>query len=200
MNRRPAVALALALGITVGLALLFQGETSLSRHAPSSGEAETARPLTAALSSPEKVGAASGDLPNVETPPAHHPAVAAPPGVSASAEDAKLMSRPLVLPEPSSREGAADVDKVFLMVRNYRTVLGENPEGTNAEIMKAVMGNNPKHVNLGPPDGMKLNADGELIDRWGTPLFFHQLSKDQMEIRSAGPDKIMWNGDDIVTQ
>ena len=85
------------------------------------------------------------------------------------------------------------------MLRAYRTIAGENPVGTNAEIMKAIMGGNPKGAQLGPPDGQTLNADGELIDRWGTPYFFHQLSKDLMEIQSAGPDRRMGTQDDLVS-
>lgn len=91
-----------------------------------------------------------------------------------------------------------EIDQVNLMIRDYRTLAGENPVGTNSEIMAAVMGNNPKQAKLGPPAGVKLNEKGELIDRWGTPYFFHQLSGDHMEIRSAGPDKIMWTQDDPV--
>ncbi len=90
------------------------------------------------------------------------------------------------------------LDQVNLMIRDYRTIAGENPVGTNAEVMAAVMGDNPKHAKLGPPEGAQLNETGELIDRWGTPYFFHQLSKSHMEIRSAGPDKIMWTDDDPV--
>ena len=37
-----------------------------------------------------------------------------------------------------------------------------------------------------------------ILDRWGAPYFFHQLSKNEMEIRSAGPDKAMWTNDDVV--
>jgi len=84
------------------------------------------------------------------------------------------------------------------MFRDYRTITGENPVGTNAEIMKSVMGGNPKGAMLGPPEGQLVNENGELIDRWGTPYFFHQLTKDLMEIHSAGPDRRMWTDDDIV--
>lgn len=87
-----------------------------------------------------------------------------------------------------------------MMIRDFRTRLGENPVGDNAEIMKAVMGGNPVNARLGPPAGQSLNEQGELVDRWGTPYFFHQLSKDSMEIRSAGPDRILWTPDDLVTK
>ena len=95
-------------------------------------------------------------------------------------------------------KAAIDLDKVSLMLRDYRTRMGENPTGTNAEIMKAVMGGNPKKAQLGPPEGQQVNGNGELVDRWGTPYFFHQMSKSDMEIRSAGPDRKMWTDDDVV--
>ena len=47
---------------------------------------------------------------------------------------------------------------------------------------------------------MRINARGELIDNWGTPFFFHQVSGTEMEIRSAGPDMKMWTADDLVTK
>ena len=95
-------------------------------------------------------------------------------------------------------EVAADFDRIALMLRDYRSLTGENPVGTNAEIMRAIMGGNPQGAQLGPPAGQQLNASGELIDRWGTPYFFHQLSKDLMEIHSAGPDRRLGNDDDLV--
>lgn len=108
-------------------------------------------------------------------------------------------AEPLVQ-QPADPEATIEADKVSLMLRDYRTLFQENPVGTNAEIMKSIMAGNPKQAVLGPPEGQKLNAKGELLDKWGTPYFFHQLSAKQMEIHSAGPDKIMWNGDDIVVQ
>lgn len=101
---------------------------------------------------------------------------------------------------PPDEAALAEIDKVGLMLRDYRTLAGENPVGTNAEIMASIMGGNPKQAMLGPPEGMQLNDKGELIDRWGTPYFFHQLSRDHMEIRSAGPDKLMWTEDDPVVK
>jgi hypothetical protein len=101
---------------------------------------------------------------------------------------------------PADEAAMIEADKVSLMVRDYRTVAGENPVGTNAEIMASVTGGNPKGATLGPPEGMSLNENGELIDRWGTPYFFHQLSRDQMEIRSAGADRVMWTDDDAIAK
>lgn len=73
-----------------------------------------------------------------------------------------------------------------------------NPVGDNAEIVRALAGDNPHALVLLPPDHPSIGADGTLRDRWGMPLFFHQLSGHAMEIRSAGPDRRFRTDDDIV--
>jgi hypothetical protein len=99
-------------------------------------------------------------------------------------------------PQRPDAELVAALDEVRLMIRDYHTALGENPVGTNAEIMQAINGRNAKQVKIGPPAGQTMNEKGELVDRWGTPYFFHQISGTEMEIRSAGPDRVMGTGDD----
>lgn len=84
-------------------------------------------------------------------------------------------------------------------VRLYQAQFRENPVGDNAEISRALTGENPKQaVFAQPEDGLKLNSLGQMIDNWGTPIFFHSLSRSEMEIRSAGPDRRMWTSDDLV--
>jgi hypothetical protein len=85
-------------------------------------------------------------------------------------------------------------------IRQYGAMFGGNPVGTNPEITRALMGNNPKHINFLKDDGNRVNSNGELVDGWGTPYFFHQLSGSEMEIRSAGPDRKMWTTDDLVVK
>ena len=106
-------------------------------------------------------------------------------------------AQPFTLPDEAALR---EIDQVSLMIRDYRTFARENPVGTNAEIMEAIMGKNAKGATFGPPEGMQLNENGELTDRWGTAYFFHQLSRDHMEIRSAGADKVMWTDDDAVVK
>ena len=36
--------------------------------------------------------------------------------------------------------------------------------------------------------------------RWNTPYFFHQISGKQMEIHSAGPDRVRGTADDVVAK
>ncbi len=91
---------------------------------------------------------------------------------------------------------AEDLNAVDGTIRNFQDVHGENPVGSNAEITAALLGNNLKQIKLELPTGSRLNSESEMCDRWGTPYFFHQVSKTEMEIRSAGPDRQMWTGDD----
>jgi hypothetical protein len=85
-------------------------------------------------------------------------------------------------------------------VRQFGDMFGGNPVGTNPEITRALAGDNPKHINFLKADGNRVNAQGELIDPWGNPYFFHQLSGSDMEIRSAGPDGKMYTSDDLVVR
>lgn len=73
-----------------------------------------------------------------------------------------------------------------------------NPVGENVEITAALTGRNPLKLALIPANHPAINRRGELCDRWTTPLFFHQISGTQMELRSAGPDRKLYTSDDLV--
>ncbi len=95
----------------------------------------------------------------------------------------------------------AAVQNIRRAVRQYGQMFGGDPVGNNPEITAELAGKNPKQINfLSGEDGMQINQNGELVDAWGTPYFFHQLSGTDMEVRSAGPDRKMWTSDDIVTR
>lgn len=84
-------------------------------------------------------------------------------------------------------------------VVNYGSTFSGNPVGTNPEIAAALNGENPKQIKfIDSEAGLRINGKGELVDSWGTPFFFHQLSASDTEVRSAGPDKVMWTQDDLV--
>jgi len=85
-------------------------------------------------------------------------------------------------------------------IQQYGAAFGENPVGTNPEITAALHGENAKQIDFLKQDGNRVNAKGELVDAWGTPYFFHQLSAKEMQIRSAGPDRVMYTGDDLITR
>lgn len=81
----------------------------------------------------------------------------------------------------------------------YRSAThGLDPVGENKEITAVLTGRNALGFAFVAPDSPAINADGELVDRWGNPFFFHALAGDQMEIRSAGPDHRLYTSDDFV--
>jgi hypothetical protein len=104
-------------------------------------------------------------------------------------------------PEFTNVAPAAVMDHMRNTIHLYASMFGGNPVGTNPEITAALNGDNPKGANfIKPEDGMRINAKGELVDPWGTPFFFHQISGTEMEIHSAGPDRVMWTADDLVVK
>lgn len=136
------------------------------------------------IDAPGSIAPPSDGAPNAVATAAHRiPAPASP-------------TAPAVVAPAGVIEITTALEEVQTMLRDYRSALGENPIGTNSEIMRAINGDNLKQVKVGPPAGQRLNAQGELIDLWGTPYFFHQISRERMEIRSAGPDRLMWTADD----
>jgi hypothetical protein len=88
------------------------------------------------------------------------------------------------------------INEIFIAYR--AATRSENPVGENVEITAALRGKNRLGYAFIPADSPALNAKGELCDRWGTPFFFHQLSGQKMEVRSAGPDRKLWTADDQV--
>jgi hypothetical protein len=126
-------------------------------------------------------------------------------GTGASAS-ASAMITPLPSGQPAPLQftnfaPATVLENMSHAFRQYNQMFGGNPVGINSEITSQLSGDNPKHINfLSPEDGMRVNEKGELVDPWGTPYFFHQLSATDMEIHSAGPDKIMWTSDDMVAR
>ena len=96
-------------------------------------------------------------------------------------------------------EPATVVQNMSRVLHQYGEMFGGNPVGNNQEITSQLTGKNPKHINfISTEAGLNINGNGELVDPWGTPYFFHQLSGSDTEIHSAGPDRVMWTSDDIV--
>lgn len=191
MSRR-VIAILLSLAV-VGLWLVSRPAPPASESVPPVPEARTV-PLVPVPTSP---AAASTPPPSTK--------IAPPPPDRTTPRDLTIPLVPSTIPgmtppPPTGLDPVTDIDfdKVSAMLRDYRTLFGGNPVGTNAEIMKSIMAGNPKGAMLGPPEGQSLNGENELLDRWGTPIFFHQLTADLMELRSAGPDRTLWTDDDLV--
>lgn len=142
------------------------------------------RAFSDAPATPDKAGAiAASPVPARNAPP--------PPAERSTLADA--------LNAPTS-DIRADLQIVNEVIQAFQTNFPRegNPVGTNPEITAVLTGKNKLRLALIPLDHPAINQAGELCDRWGTPFFFHAESAKKMEIRSAGPDRKMWNDDDAV--
>jgi len=100
-------------------------------------------------------------------------------------------------PATSIRDDLILLSNVFA---SWQTLFPQegNPWGDNRDITAALSGRNTRQVALIPPSHPAISSEGELRDRWGTPVLFHQLSGTAMELRSAGPDRVFYTADDTV--
>jgi hypothetical protein len=71
------------------------------------------------------------------------------------------------------------------------------PLSANEDWADLFRGKNAAREEFLPAQHVALNDQGQLIDRWQTPLFFHALGGGRYEIRSAGPDSKLWTEDDL---
>lgn len=135
-----------------------------------------------------------------------HPTPVTPPSPATSAPIEPLPPAP----EPVIADFATDLERAVLDAENpeahrqaieqvlffYRRAFGENPVGQNEDITATLLGANPQRLAF-LPHGSAAIANGQLVDPWGTPYWFHPLSGQQMEIRSAGPDRELFTPDDV---
>jgi hypothetical protein len=99
-------------------------------------------------------------------------------------------------------DGTPSEDRAALAdtVTNYLQSSARDPRpplGTNEEITRALC----DPATLGEaaiPASHPAIVSGRLVDRWGSPWFFHQLSADLIEVRSAGPDRRLFTADDVA--
>lgn len=140
------------------------------------------------------------------------PAVLAPPGIptapapAAHPTGAPAARGPLFGERILARYGdparppEEDLHGIAHTLENFALLVkGDNPIplGANEEIAAALRGKNRGKLRSLPDEHRAFNAGGQLVDRWGTPLFFHAQSRDRIDIRSAGPDRKMWTADDL---
>lgn len=94
-----------------------------------------------------------------------------------------------------------DLRKIQRVATGYYSVVKDAqrfPIGGNADFAAALRGENPNREVFLPAGHRLFSADGLLLDRWGTPLIVHPQAWRQLELRSAGPDRIPHNADDLV--
>ena len=82
---------------------------------------------------------------------------------------------------------SSDVESLFDGLQKYKEYVGAYPTGGNAEIAKALQGQNPRKVTVLVGRKLEVNGTGEYVDPWGNALRIY-FSDTSVLIRSAGPN------------
>jgi hypothetical protein len=80
-----------------------------------------------------------------------------------------------------------DIESLFDGLQKYKEFVGSYPKGGNAEIAKALTGQNEKKVTVLVGRKLEVNGKGEYVDPWGNPLRIY-FTDTSVLIRSAGPN------------
>ncbi len=94
-----------------------------------------------------------------------------------------------------------DLKKIQRVATGYFSVIKDSsrfPIGGNEDLAAALRGENPNREVFVKADHPVFSSVGLLTDRWGSPLIVHPQSWRVIELRSAGPDKVPYNEDDLV--
>lgn len=94
-----------------------------------------------------------------------------------------------------------DLRKLQHVVSGYFSVIKDASRfaiGGNEDLSAALRGENPNREVFVRNEHPVFAGGALLTDRWGSPLIVHPEAWKQLELRSAGPDKIPYNEDDLV--
>ena len=94
-----------------------------------------------------------------------------------------------------------DLRKIQRVATGYFSLIKDAqrfPIGGNEDFSAALRGENPNReifIRAGHP---VISPQGLLLDRWGSPLIIHPEAWRELTLRSAGPDRIPYTGDDLA--
>jgi hypothetical protein len=83
-------------------------------------------------------------------------------------------------------------------VEAYRVAYGTEPGETAKEITASLLGENVEGGIFLEISVDQTNAQGELMDPWGTAWEIWRVGEDRIEARSAGPNRRFGDHDDLI--
>ena len=75
---------------------------------------------------------------------------------------------------------------------------GEPANAATGELARAREDVRALHEIYVATNDPSMDAQGRLVDRWGTPYHFHPRAAAAIDVRSAGPDRVLFTADDLV--
>jgi len=108
-----------------------------------------------------------------------------------------MFEEALVLEDPYAEEPKVK-QALYSLLTDIKTFSKNKsyPAGLNVEITNALLGVNIKKYAYLPMSSLRINENGELIDQYGTPYWFHSQASNDLKITSAGIDKVFHTEDD----
>ena len=104
-----------------------------------------------------------------------------------------------IAPDPQLASASSEVHRLRLALGNFLLAVKDPyrpPLGDNRDIARALAGGNRRGLVLVPTNDSAFR-DGQLVDPWGTPYWFHPRAPDAIDIVSAGPDRKLFTADDV---
>ena len=106
-----------------------------------------------------------------------------------------LIQRAAKAPE-KPRTGAFG-KRVMDAMEAYRAEFGTYPDGSHAEMVRALAGENPRYRTFLQIPRDSINSQGELVDEWGTPFqLAADVEQDRFRVRSAGRNRQFERGEE----
>jgi hypothetical protein len=94
-------------------------------------------------------------------------------------------------PDPQVAEFQQSADRLIEGLQQYKEFVKSYPSGSLTDIAKALSGQSEKdRVLILATSNNQKNAQGLIVDPWGTPLQFY-FAENGVMIRSAGPNQIL---------
>lgn len=101
----------------------------------------------------------------------------------------------------SPADATAAVRRVHALIGAFLVAVKEPyrpPLGDNRDAVRALTGGNRYGDVFLASNDPALNARGEWIDPWGRPYHLHARAAGVIDVRSAGPDGILFTADDLT--
>ncbi|MEO7514655.1 MAG: type II secretion system protein GspG [Verrucomicrobiota bacterium] len=92
----------------------------------------------------------------------------------------------------------AEVSNLNSALRTFYSEIHHYPSGTSGDVMRALVGENPKRLKFFSPNPKLVNSRGEYMDPWQTPYQINIIGQTNYIIRSAGPNRIFGDKDDLT--
>ncbi len=98
---------------------------------------------------------------------------------------------------PKVPQARMEINNLIAALDQYHAETENYPFGTTAEICRVLYGENPAKLVFFTANPKRVGASGELMDPWNTPYEIQILGQTNYIIRSAGPNRIFGDKDDL---